>query len=99
MGHGRGQVMEPTEWIALAGVLSTATVAVVVPAISYRFERKRERARVEEERLAELRALLDESAVHLTQAQAAVHDLEEHTGAPERYPDAAQRLVKFDEQV
>jgi hypothetical protein len=84
--------------VAIASVVSTATVAVTVPFIGAQLERRRLHSQARGERLSELRALLDDAAVHLEEALWALHELEKDF-KPKQRSAAAVRVLKFADQV
>jgi hypothetical protein len=94
----RGDNRVVADPVAIASVVSTASVAIAVPFITSRLEQKRLRYRATGERLSELRGLLDDAAVHLTQALASLHDLEQ-TSQEERREAAGEQLVQLNDQV
>jgi hypothetical protein len=85
--------------IAIVSIGATSTVAIAVPFISARLERQRLRHQAHEAQLDELRALLDECAVHLTEALGLLYDLHLPDVAPERREAARAALAGKADQL
>ena len=84
--------------VAIASVVSTATVAIAVPFIGAQLERRRLHSQARAERLSELRILLDDSAVHLSQALWGLHELEQDF-KPKHREVVADHVVELADQV
>ena len=81
-------------------VAATSTVAIAVPFISARLERRRLAHAAHQAQIDELRALLDESAVHLTEGLALLFDLQLEEITDERREQARSELPgKVDQLV
>jgi hypothetical protein len=84
--------------VAIASVVSTASVAITVPFIGAQLERRRLRYQARSERLLELRTLLDDSAVHLSQAVWGLHELEQDF-KPKHREVVADQVLELADQV
>jgi acyl-CoA reductase-like NAD-dependent aldehyde dehydrogenase len=82
--------------VAIISVLSSAAVAISVPFINAWLERQRLRYQTSQERFAELRTLLDQSAERLTETQTVLVELlSQGLGKPTRREGAKQRLTEL----
>jgi hypothetical protein len=82
--------------VAIASIISTASVAIAVPFVGAQLERRRLLSQAQGERLSELRTLLDDAAVHLTQALWDLHDLEQDFKPKQRSAATAKVLDSAD---
>lgn len=85
--------------VAIVSVAATSTVAIAVPFIAARLERQRLAHTAHQAQMDELRALLDECAVHLTEALALLFDLHLPEIAPERREEARSALPGKTDQL
>lgn len=92
--------------VAIVSIVAGATVAIAVPFINARLERRRMRWQSETARLDELRALLDTALVHMYEAGTVLYEWEQEaqkdTKSAEWSPDRFRALstsltAKFDE--